>query len=109
LNSVGNRERITIPDLTPFGRRDELAFDAAGSEIRPVVSLRAVPWLVVTYDEVRSLALDSRDGFVLSLVDGRLSVEAILDVAGFPEDETVGILVRLVRLGVIELRDPTER
>jgi hypothetical protein len=65
-----------------------------------------VPWLVVTYDQLQAMPLGERDGFVLSLGDGRLSVEAILELAGCPEGETIGILVRLVQLGAIELHDP---
>jgi hypothetical protein len=67
--------------------------------------LGAVPWLVVTYDVLREMPLDSRMGFVLSRVDGRSSVEVILDVVGIPEDETMEILHQLVQLGVIEVRE----
>jgi hypothetical protein len=88
-------------------RDSDSEFAAAGSDIRSVVSLRAVPWLLVTYDDLRELPLDSRAGFVASLVDGKCTVEMLLDVSGMPEDETLDILRELVRLGAVELRDAT--
>jgi hypothetical protein len=98
---VGNKgpsERITLPDaLDPFSE--------TGSDIRRVVPLDAVPWLVLSHEDLVALPLDSRAGFVLSLVDGRCTVEMILDVAAMDERETIDILGRLVRLGVLQLRD----
>ena len=42
---------------------------------------------------------------MLSLIDGRCTVEMILDIAGLPEDEAIGILDNLRELGAIELND----
>jgi hypothetical protein len=64
-----------------------------------------VPWLVLTPDEVRGMPLDRRTGFVLSLIDGRCTVQMILDMAALPEDETLSIFAKLLMLKVIELRD----
>jgi hypothetical protein len=107
---VGNRERITVPDVRSQRSRDsEREFEAASSDVRRIMPLYSVPWLVVTYDDLLALPLGSRDGFVLSLIDGRATVGAILDMAGLPEDDTVDILSRLLQMGAIELRDPTGR
>jgi hypothetical protein len=43
---------------------------------------------------------------VVSLVDGKCTVEMLLDMAAMPEDETLDVLRELVRLGAIELREP---
>lgn len=86
-------------------RDSDAEFAAAGSDIRSVVSLHAVPWLLVTYDALRGLPLDPRAAFVASLVDGKCTVEMLLDVTAMPEDETLDILRELVRLGAVELRD----
>ena len=103
----GRRVRDTIPvDLSDFARQSEREFEAAASDIRPVVPLHAVPWLVVTLDHVKELPLDSRAGRLLSLIDGRSTVEMILDMAGLPEDDAIAVLARLVELQVIELHDP---
>ena len=40
--------RDTIPtDLRAFARQSEREFEAASSDIRPIVPLHAVPWLEV--------------------------------------------------------------
>jgi hypothetical protein len=103
-------ERITLPDGTEAG--DPSAFPGAlepsTSDVRRVLPRSAVPWLLATHESLIGLPLDSRCAFVVSLVDGRCTVEMILDMACMPEDEAVEILHRLVRLGVIELHDPDE-
>ena len=99
-------ERITVPVPAAIAARESAReFEAAGSDIRSIVRLSAVPWLVVTYDALRELPLDARAGFVASLVDGRCTVEVLLDISGMPEDETLEILRDLVRLGAIDLKD----
>jgi hypothetical protein len=99
-------DRITRPDdLSGLARDTEREFTAASSDVRRVVPLAAVPWLIATHEQLLTLPLDSRAGFVLSLIDGRCTVEMILDIAGLPEDETIGILDNLRELGVIVLND----
>lgn len=71
--------------------------------------LGRVPSLRVTLHELRELPLDPRAGFVVSLIDGLCTVETIADVAGFDATEVVAIVLRLLRLGAIELRDPRTR
>lgn len=66
----------------------------------------AVPWLVVTHEELLEVLLDRRAGIVLSFVDGRCTVEAILRTATLSEDEVLGILAKLACLGVIEFHGP---
>ena len=91
-------------DLSRVARDSERRFEATGSDVRRALLTHSVPWLLLTYDQVRERPLDSRDAFVISLVDGRCTVEMILDIAGMPEDETMDILRKLLDLGVIELR-----
>lgn len=102
----GRRDRVTIPtDMRDLARQSDRDFEAASSDIRPMVPLHAVPWLIVTLDQVMELPLDTRAGRLLSLIDGRSTVEMILDMAGMPEDEAIAVLARLVELEVIELHD----
>ena len=99
-------DRITRPnDLSGLARDSEREFTAATSDIRRVVAAAAVPWLIATHEQLLALPLDSRAGFVLSLIDVRCTVEMILDVAGLPEDEAIAILDNLRELGAIELYD----
>jgi hypothetical protein len=83
----------------------ELELEAPASEIRPTVPSWAVPWLLVTVDELRELPLDPRTAYLVSLIDGRCSVEVISDIAGNAE-EVNALVARLLELGAIELRDP---
>lgn len=106
---MGGAERITPPvDLGTLARDTEREFEAA-SEIRPLMPGCAVPWLMVTCDELRQMPLTSRDGYVLSLIDGCLTVEMIVDLASLSADETLGALAKLLKLGAIELRDRSSR
>jgi hypothetical protein len=93
-------------DMRPVLRDSERRFEAAESDIRPVLQRRAVPCVAMTSEDLLALPLDGREGFVLSLVDGRSDVETIVDIAGLPEEETIEIVLKLCYLGAIELRDP---
>ena len=104
---MSRHDRITLPgDLAPIARDSERKFAAAGSDVRPIVALHAVPWLVVSYDVLQGLPLDARAGFLVSLIDGACTVEMLLDISGMPDDETLDILHELVRVGAVELREP---
>ena len=45
-------------------------------------------------DQVDMTPIDSRDAFVLSLIDGKLSVSSIVDIAGMPRQEIDAIFER---------------
>jgi hypothetical protein len=96
---VPSSDRITIPGTVGED-------DGPASEARPILPRHAIPWLIVTFDDLRAMPLDPRDGFILSLVDGRSSIEMIIDLATLPEAETLTVLMRLLKVGAIELHDP---
>lgn len=52
---------------------------------------------------MKNAKIDSKDAFVLSLIDGKLDVPGIVDVAGLPGDEVARILERLEALGLVKL------
>jgi hypothetical protein len=54
-------------------------------------------------DMIARAPIDTRAAFVLSLVDGRNAVEALVDMSGMPDEEVRAILARLARLGLISL------
>jgi hypothetical protein len=104
---VIRRDRITVPvDLRRAALDSARELAPTHSEVRPRVPSSAVPWLLVTYDRLQDLPLDARAGFLVSLIDGKCTVEMLLDISGMGRDETLGILGRLVTLGAVELRDP---
>ena len=61
------------------------------------------PKLLKSRAELSSEPIDSRDAFVLSLVDGNTSVAQIVDASGMPRADVAAILDRLVQLGIVVL------
>ncbi len=66
-------------------------------------SLSQVVHVAVDNDQVRWLSLDHRAGFLLSLVNGSLSIEELLDVSSMPRLEALRILFGLLDQQVIAL------
>lgn len=101
------QDRITpTVDLAPLARTSEDEGEGSPpSQVRLVALGAAVPWLMVTLDELRELPIDPRAAYLVSLVDGHCSIEMIADVAGMPRVEVAGVFAMLARLGAVELRD----
>jgi hypothetical protein len=64
---------------------------------------RCVPTVIVPEHEVRWLGLDHRQGFVLSRLDGRASIDDLLDVTGMSRLEIYRTLVELLEAKAISL------
>lgn len=64
---------------------------------------RIVPRVARPSGELARAPLDHRQGFVLSLVDGRTNVQGVIDVSGMAEDEVIAALHRLRYLGILTL------
>lgn len=85
--------------------RPPVVIDDVGAAAMKIARTRrpGAPKLVASRGTIAKAPIDTRAAFVLSLVDGRNSVDAIIDMSGMVEDEAKGILARLARLGLIEL------
>jgi hypothetical protein len=70
------------------------------------LSLASVPIVVVALDQVAKLPLDARQGFVLSLIDGRCTFEEIIDMCVFERIETIEIVAGFVQAGIVAMRNP---
>jgi hypothetical protein len=57
--------------------------------------------VAISKARIAELALDHRAGFVLSLVDGRASIEEVLDMCPMPEPEALALLHELLQRGVV--------
>jgi hypothetical protein len=68
-----------------------------------------VPRISMTPDEVRVLALDHRAGFLLSFIDGAMSLEEVLDGCSMPELDALRMMFELRQQGVIEIDEPPRR
>jgi hypothetical protein len=69
-----------------------------------VGNLHARPALAIAMHELAAEELDSRSAFLLSRIDGNLSFEEILDVAGMTRLEAFRYLARLLLRGILEVR-----
>jgi len=65
--------------------------------------VRRVPQVAMSAEELRWLALDHRGGFLLSLVDGRCSVDEILDMSGMADLDALRVLMQLLQQNVIKI------
>jgi hypothetical protein len=63
--------------------------------------LQQTPKTKVHSSELVWLNLDHRAGFVLSLVDGRISYDELFALSGMPKLETARVVAQLVRDGII--------
>lgn len=63
-----------------------------------------VPAMRMRPDQLRTLSIDARTGFFASHIDGKRSVDEVIDASGFDELEALEIMDELVRLGAVELR-----
>ena len=63
-----------------------------------------VPMILVPPAQLRSLSVDHRAGFILSLIDGSSSVEMILDVCGMSKLDGLRIIEELVRRQIVAFR-----
>jgi hypothetical protein len=62
-----------------------------------------VPKVAIAGSEVRWLGLDHRAGFLLSRVDGRSSIDDIVDLSGMARHEALKLLVELVDAGALRV------
>src|SRR5690606_12995846 len=60
--------------------------------------------VAVPNDEIRWLSLDRRAGFLLSLIDGSLTLEEILDISGMSRLDALRLMFSLLDERVIALK-----
>jgi hypothetical protein len=59
--------------------------------------------VLVAGERLREAPLDCRAGFIVSLIDGKTTVEELLDLSGMPDQETLAIVEDLRLRGIIKL------
>lgn len=85
-------------------RRGLEAVEQAQQNQKTVIRLDGIPSLAIGAADFATVDLDPREGFVLSRVNGEWDVHAILSVCPMAEEETLGILARLLQRRLIILR-----
>ncbi len=78
-----------------------LVVELCGRGIRTMGAVESKIPSLITGADIYSLPLDSKEGFVLSVVDGAACVEEISFICGIEMEETLRILERLVEFGVV--------
>jgi hypothetical protein len=73
-------------------------------QISRLGSLQQVAELAIDPDELQWLSLDHRAGFILSLVDGQLTIDDLLDICGMQRLDALQIVAELVEKKVLNLR-----
>ncbi len=114
-SSVAPRASARPPPVSHLS----LEFPAAEpvSEVRPVTPkagvvrsapdspafLNRIPMVLVDSERLLAMKLDGRAGFLVALIDGATSVEALLDLSGMSAQETIDLIEELRRRGIIAL------
>jgi hypothetical protein len=87
--------RVTRPEMGAVAGDEGWAQRMAG-----------MPVVVVPVDLLKRLPLDHRDGFLLSLMDGAIDLDTIVEVSGIPRGEVIRLVRDLFESGVIDFRTP---
>jgi hypothetical protein len=95
---MNKRDRPTIPDGLP-GPADQISQETSPPP------LDGVPWLMMSHAEVMGLVMDHREGFLLSLIDGRTSIATLIDLAAMPRHKVLIIIGRWLAMGVVALHE----
>ncbi len=98
-----------ILESTPSDNEAKLCAEKCREVLTQMYSARLGPLsqtvsVAIPNDEIRWLSLDHRAGFLLSLVDGSLTLEEILDVSGMPKLEALRLMFTLFDQHVIRLK-----
>jgi hypothetical protein len=94
----GRRPRTSRPPV----RVDDVGDVAVAIASRAVLTF--APKLLKSRHELTHAPIDHRDAFVLSLIDGKSNVAAIVDSSGMGTAVIASILERLAVLGIVALR-----
>ncbi|MGD0524362.1 MAG: hypothetical protein ABSE49_04430 [Polyangiaceae bacterium] len=63
-----------------------------------------LPVVVMAVDVLKRLPLDHRAGFLLSLMDGAIDLETLVEIAGMPRDVVLRVVRDLFESGVVDFR-----
>jgi hypothetical protein len=98
VTRLGNAKRSDRPAVSV-----DTVGDAAVAIAGRTPTKRA-PALIASQADIAKAPLDATSAYVLSLIDGRNTLEAIVDVTGMDRPTVDALLDRLARLGLITLR-----
>ncbi|MDP9152512.1 MAG: hypothetical protein M3O36_21510 [Myxococcota bacterium] len=62
------------------------------------------PTVTMVADQLKRLPLDNRAGFLLSLMDGAIDLDTVVELSAMPRAEALRVVRGLVDAGVVEFR-----
>ncbi|MGD0676975.1 MAG: hypothetical protein ABSC94_16290 [Polyangiaceae bacterium] len=65
-------------------------------------TVAGAPRVTMSSEALKRLPLDHRAGFVISLMDGSIDLEMIVDLCGMERDDALGLVRDLYESGVVE-------
>jgi hypothetical protein len=106
--------KLVDPDPEPSFSRDTPTSEIrllTRPEMRAAVTdeawargMSGVPVVVMAIDLLKRLPLDHRAGFLLSLMDGAVDLDTMVEIAGMPRGEVLRLVRDLYESGVVDFR-----
>ncbi len=102
---------MSAPSLTPgagvSGVAENLVADVSACE--RALADRSTRLSPVTPDRLEALQLNAEEGYVVSRIDGALSVNDLLVICGLPEEQALRVLLNLLLKGALIPAAPASR
>ncbi|HEY6462346.1 MAG TPA: hypothetical protein VIY73_19395 [Polyangiaceae bacterium] len=102
FDPTASGERLTPQSSIRIATRPNLA--AALTDDAWARSMTGTPVVVMPADVLKKLPLDHRAGFLLSLMDGAMDLETMVEIAGMPREEVLRLVRDLFESGVVDFR-----
>jgi hypothetical protein len=67
-------------------------------------AMTGMPVVVMPLERLKRLPLDHRAGFLLSLMDGAMDLDTMVEIAGIPRGEVLRLVRDLFESGVVDFR-----
>jgi hypothetical protein len=80
------------------------SMDATSTDESWARSMVGSPIVVMAGDQLRRLPLDHRAGFLLSLMDGTIDLDTVIEVSAMPKTDALRVVRDLYDAGVITFR-----
>ena len=87
---------VRLAARPPIG--DFLGLEAWASQVSGVLVV------VAPIETLKQMPLDHRAGFLLSLMDGTVDLDTLIDVSGMPRDDVLSIVSELHEVGAVDFQ-----
>jgi hypothetical protein len=95
---------LAVPEQSEIRLVTRPEMEAATTDDAWARAMSGVPVVVMPVNLLKRLPLDHRAGFLLSLMDGAMDLETMVEVAGMPRSEVLRVVRDLFESGVVDFR-----